>query len=170
MYSKVYQRYVTGKSKVSSPSRGLERGGFYQLIEYDYVEEEDSKTWSVSAAPIIYVLYVSSKNDLVHCIKVSDINPLTVKRLFGKLVDEADAELDMGRSSKSFYQNKLKGMKFFSKNFYRTYKLSGMRRVMELDMDTTKLVPLSKMKQIRKGYKTYTKSGKASNTDTNPND
>ena len=60
--------------------------------------------------------------------------------------------------------------KFFSKNFYRTYKLSGIRRIIELDMDTTKLVPLSKMKEIRKGYKTYSKTGKRKNIDTNPND
>lgn len=170
MYSKVYQRYVTGKKKVSSPSKSLERGGFYQLVEYDYIDDEDSKAWSVSTAPVIYVLYVSSKKDIVHCIKISDINPLTVKRLFGKLVDDADSELDLGKSPKSFYQNKLKGMKFFSKNFYRTYKLSGIRRIVELDMDTTKLVPLSKMKEIRKGYKTYSKSGKQDNIDTNPND
>ena len=170
MYSKVYQRYVKSKSKVTDPSKGVERGGFYQLVEYDYVEEEDSKTWSASRAPIIYVLYVSGKNDLLHCVKLSDINPLTVKRLFGKLVDEADAELDIGKNAKSFYENKLKNMKFFSKNFYRTYKVSGIRRIIELDMDTTKLVPLSKMKQIRKGYKTYAKSGKQLNIDTNPKD
>jgi hypothetical protein len=170
MYSKVYQRYVKSKSKISDPSRSLERGGFYQLIEYDYVDDDDSKTWSASMAPIIYILYVSGKNDVVHCIKLSDINPLTVKRLFGKLVDEADSELDMGKNAKTFYDGKLKSMKFFSKNFYRTYKLSGIRRIIELDMDTTKLVPLSKMKEVRKGYRTYSKAGKQTNTDTNPND
>jgi hypothetical protein len=170
MYAKVYQRYVKSKSKITDPSRNLERGGFYQLVEYDYVEEEDSKTWSVGRAPIIYVLYVSGKNDVVHCIKLSDINPLTVKRLFGKLVDEADEELDMGKNAKAFYKNKLKSMKFFSNNFYRTYKLSGIRRIIELEMDTTKLVPLSKLKEVRKGYKTYSKSGLKKNVDTNPND
>ena len=152
------------------PSKNLERGGFYQLVEYDYIEEEDSKTWSASKAPIIYILYVSGKKDVVHCIKLSDINPLTVKRLFGKLVDEADKELDMGKNAKSFYDSKLKSMKFFSKNFYRTYKISGIRRIVELDMDITKLVPLSKMKDARKGYKTYSKTDGQKNIDTNPND
>ena len=170
MYSKVYQRYVKSKTKITDASRTVERGGFYQLVEYDYVDTEDSKTWGPSKSPIIYVLYASSKNDLLHCIKISDINPLTVKRLFGKLVDDADAELDMGKNPKAFYDNKLKSMKFFSKNFYRTYKLSGIRRILELDMDTTKLVPLSKMKDLRKGYKTYSKTGKRKNIDTNPND
>jgi len=170
MYTKIYQRYVKGKNKISDPARNVERGGFYQLVEYDYVDTDDSKTWSTSRAPIIYVLYVSGKYDVVHCIKISDINPLTVKRLFGKLVDEADKELDMGKNAKSFYDGKLKSMKFFSKNFYRTYKISGIRRIIELDMDTTKLVPLSKMKDVRKGYKTYSRTDGQKNIDTNKKD
>jgi hypothetical protein len=170
MYSKVYQRYVRGKKKITDAGRMVERGNFYQLIEYDYVNDEDSKTWSPSTAPIIYVLYVSSKNDEVHAIKLSEINPLTVKRLFGQLVDETDSEIDIGKNPKSFYENKLKKMKFFSKNFYRTYKISGIKRLMSLDMDTTNLVPLSKMKQVRKGYKTYSKTGLKRNIDTNKND
>ncbi len=170
MYSKVYQRYVKAKKKVTDPLRTLERGHFYQLLEYDYIDVEDSKTWSSSTAPIIYVLYVSSKEDLVHAIKISDINPLTVKRLFGKLVDEADTELDLGKSAKAAYENKIRNMKFFSKNFYRTYKLSGVRRLMSLDMDVSYLVPQSKTKYIKDGYAVYSRTNKKRNIDTNPND
>jgi len=170
MYSKIYQRYVKSKKKVTDAVRTMERGNFYQLLEYDYVDVEDSKTWSSSTAPIIYVLYVSSKEDLVHSIKLSDINPLTVKRLFGKLVDEADGELDLGRKASSAYENKIKNMKFFSKNFYRTYKLSGMRRLLSLDMDIVNLVPKSKLKNVKDGYAVYTRTYKKRNVDTNPND
>lgn len=170
MYSKVYQRYVKSKTKVTDALRTLEKGNFYQLLEYDYVDVEDSKTWSSGNSPIIYVLFVSGKYDLVHAIKLSDINPLTVKRLFGKLVDEAETELDIGKNAKSFYDNKLKSMKFFSKNFYRTYKLSGIRRLVALDMDVTKLVPASKQKYVRDGYAAYTKTNKKRNIDTNKND
>ena len=92
-YTKVYQRYVKGRKRMGDPLKNLERGGFYQLVEYDYVDEEDSKTWSASTSPIIYILYVSGKEDLVHCIKVSSINPQTVKRLFTQLIDEKDGEL-----------------------------------------------------------------------------
>jgi len=170
MYSKVYQRYVKSKKRVADALRTMERGNFYQLLEYDYVDVEDSKTWSSSTAPIIFVLYVSSKDDLVHAIKLSDINPLTVKRLFGKLVDEADGELDLGRKASSAYENKIKNMKFFSKNFYRTYKLSGMRRLLSLDMDITNLVPKHKTKYVKDGYAVYSRTNKKRNIDTNPND
>jgi hypothetical protein len=170
MYSKIYQRYVKSKTKVTDPLRTLERGHFYQLVEYDYVNVEDSKTWSIGNAPIIYVLYVSSKENLVHAIKLSDISPLTVKRLFGKLVDEADSQLDVGRSAKAVYENKIRRMKFFTKNFYRTYQLSGIRRLIALDMDVTKLVSNSKAKYVKDGYAVYSKTNKKRNIDTNPND
>jgi hypothetical protein len=139
-------------------------------LEYDYVDVEDSKTWSASTAPIIYVLYVSAKDDLVHAIKLSDINPVTVKRLFGKLVDEADGELDLGKKVSSAYENKIKNMKFFSKNFYRTYKLSGIRRLSSLDMDIANLVPKAKLKNIKDGYAVYSRTNKKRNIDTNPKD
>jgi hypothetical protein len=170
MYSKIYQRYVKSKTRVSDALRTMERGNFYQLLEYDYVDVEDSKTWSASTAPIIYVLYVSAKDDLVHAIKLSDINPVTVKRLFGKLVDEADGELDLGKKASSAYENKIKNMKFFSKNFYRTYKLSGIRRLSSLDMDIANLVPKAKLKNVKDGYAVYSRTNKKRNIDTNPND
>lgn len=170
MYSKIYQRYVRSKKRVSDPLRTLERGNFYQLLEYDYVDTEDSKTWSTSTSPIIFVLYVSAKDDLVHALKLSEINPLTVKRLFSKLVDEADTELDLGKKAKSAYENKIKNMKFFSKNFYRTYKLSGIRRLSALDMDITYLVPKSKLKYVKDGYAVYSRTNKKRNIDTNLND
>jgi hypothetical protein len=170
MYAKVYQRYVKDKKKVTDPLRTMERGNFYQLLEYDYIDVEDSKTWSASTAPIIYVLYVSAKDDLVHAIKLSDINPVTVKRLFGKLVDEADGELDLGKKASSAYENKIKNMKFFSKNFYRTYKLSGIRRLSSLDMDIANLVPKAKLKNVKDGYAVYSRTNKKRNIDTNPND
>jgi hypothetical protein len=170
MYSKIYQRYVKSKTRVSDALRTMERGNFYQLLEYDYVDVEDSKTWSASTAPIIYVLYVSAKDDLVHAIKLSDINPVTVKRLFGKLVDEADGELDLGKKASSAYENKIKNMNFFSKNFYRTYKLSGIRRLSSLDMDIANLVPKAKLKNVKDGYAVYSRTNKKRNIDTNPND
>jgi hypothetical protein len=170
MYSKIYQRYVNSKKRVADALRTMERGNFYQLLEYDYVDVENSKTWSSSTAPIIFVLYVSAKDDLVHAIKLSDINPLNVKRLFGKLVDEADNELDLGKKASSAYENKIKNMKFFSNNFYRTYKLSGMRRLLSLDMDITNLVPKSKIKHIKDGYAVYSRTNKKRNIDTNKND
>ena len=51
------------------------------------------------------------------------------------MIDEKDGELDLGRNPKSFYENKMQHMKFFAKNFYRTYKTSNIRRFIKLDMD-----------------------------------
>ena len=171
-YTKVYQRYVRGRKRMGDPLKNLERGGFYQLVEYDYVDEEDSKTWSVATSPIIYILYVSGKEDLVHCIKLSNINPLTVKQLFKQLVDELDAEIDPGKNARSFYNNKMKNMSFFAKNFYRTYKLSGILRCVSLDMDTTKLIPKSMVQSgiASMGYKTYGRRGKITNIDVDVKD
>ena len=169
-YTKVYQRYVKGRKRMGDPLKNLERGGFYQLVEYDYVDEEDSKTWSATTSPIIYILYVSGKEDLVHCIKVSSINPQTVKRLFTQLIDEKDGELDLGKNPKAFYDNKMKHMKFFAKNFYRTYKTSHIRRFIKLDMDVEYLIPKSKQKFVENGYRTYSKkTGTSKQTDVTPN-
>jgi hypothetical protein len=169
-YTKVYQRYVKGRKRMGDALKNLERGGFYQLVEYDYVDEEDSKTWSATTSPIIYILYVSGKEDLVHCIKVSSINPQTVKRLFTQLIDEKDGELDLGKNPKAFYDNKMKHMKFFAKNFYRTYKTSHIRRFIKLDMDIEYLIPKSKQKFVENGYRTYSKkSGTSKQIDVTPN-
>jgi hypothetical protein len=169
-YTKVYQRYVKGRKRMGDPLKNLERGGFYQLVEYDYVDEEDSKTWSATTSPIIYILYVSGKEDLVHCIKVSSINPQTVKRLFTQLIDEKDGELDLGKNPKAFYDNKMKHMKFFANNFYRTYKTSHIRRFIKLDMDIEYLIPKSKQKFVENGYRTYSKkSGTSKQIDVTPN-
>jgi hypothetical protein len=169
-YTKIYQRYVKGRKRMGDPNKNMERGGFYQLVEYDYVDEEDSKTWSAITSPIIYVLYVSAKEDLLHCIKLSSINPQTVKRLFTQLIDEKDGELDLGKNPRTFYESKMKHMKFFAKNFYRTYKTSNIRRFIELDMEIEYLIPKSKQKYVKDGYKTYNKNiGKSKNIDVTPN-
>ena len=121
----------------------------------------DSKTWSFATAPIVYVLYASKKDDLLHCLKLSYINPLRVKTLFKKLVDEKDNELDPGRNARSFYNNNLTEMKYFATNYYRTYKLSGIIRALEIEMDITKLVPKSDVQSgnVSAGYKTYSRRG-----------
>jgi hypothetical protein len=169
-YSKIYQKYAVDKTRISNPVRKMQRGGFYQLLEYDYVNDEDSKTWSATSAPIIYVLYINAKDDDVHAIKLSEINPITVKQLFGKMLDIEDEEIDLGKNPKTFYESKLKNMPFFNKNFYRTYKLSGIRKLLELNMDTTKLVSIAKAKQIANGYRTYPQRGKSKIVDTNITD
>ena len=161
-YSKVYKKWSANPKPIHDMPNAAKRGAFYQIVEYKYVEDaDDSKTWSAMSAPIVYVLYASKKDDLLHCIKLSYINPLKVKTLFKKLIDEKDAELDPGRNARSFYNNNLTEMKYFSTNFYRTYKLSGIVRAIEIEMDITKLVPKNFVKDgsIAAGYKTYGRRG-----------
>ena len=161
-YSKVYKKWSANPKPIHDMPNVAKRGAFYQIVEYKYVEDaDDSKTWSAMSAPIVYVLYASKKDDLLHCIKLSYINPLKVKTLFKKLIDEKDAELDPGRNARSFYNNNLTEMKYFSTNFYRTYKLSGIVRAIEIEMDITKLVPKNFVKDgsIAAGYKTYGRRG-----------
>jgi nicotinic acid mononucleotide adenylyltransferase len=78
--------------------------------------------------------------------------------------------LDLGKNPKAFYDNKMKNMKFFAKNFYRTYKTSNIRRFIKLDMDVEYLIPKSKQKFVQNGYRTYSKnSGTSKQTDVTPN-
>lgn len=161
-YTKVYKRWTSNPKPIHDIANVAKRGAFYQIVEYKYVEDsDDSKTWSAATAPIIYVLYASKRDDLLHCIKLSYINPLRVKTLFKKLIDEKDNELDPGRNARSFYNNNLTEMKYFSTNFYRTYKLSGIVRAIEIDMDITQLVPKSYVQagEVKAGYKTYGRRG-----------
>jgi hypothetical protein len=172
-YTKVYKKWTSNPKLITSMGNVVKRGAFYQIVEYKYVEnEDDSKTWSQSSAPIIYVLYASKKDDLLHCLKISYINPLTVKQLFKKLVDEKDKEIDPGRNARSFYANQLNEARFFTKNFYRTYKLSGIVKALEIEMDISNLVPKAMVNsgQVSMGYKTYKRRGGVENVDINKED
>lgn len=173
-YTKVYKKWTSNPKLITSGFlNNVKRGAFYQILEYKYVEDaDDSKSWSMTTAPIIYVLYASKKDDLLHCLKVSYINPLTVKQLFKRLVDEKDKEMDPGRNARSFYANQLSENRFFSKNFYRTYKASGILRAVEVEMDITNLVPKSFVKsgQVSMGYRTYGRRGNVMNVDVNKED
>jgi hypothetical protein len=172
-YTKVYKKWTSNPKLLTNVANVVKRGAFYQIIEYKYTEnEDDSKTWSVSTAPIVYVLYASKKDDLLHCLKLSYINPITVKQLFKKLVDEKDAELDPGKNPRSFYANQLNEARFFTNNFYRTYKLSGIIKALEVEMDITHLVPKAMVTsgQVSMGYKTYGRRGGVTNVDVNKED
>jgi hypothetical protein len=97
---------------------------------------------------------------------------MTVKQLFKKLVDEKDNEIYPGRNARSFYANQLNEARFFTKNFYRTYKASGILRAVEVEMDITNLVPKSFVKsgEVSMGYKTYGRRGNVTNVDISKED
>jgi len=165
-YTRVYKRWSANPKPIHDMMGQVKRGAFYQIVEYKYVEDsDDSKTWSSTNAPIVYTLYASKKDDLLHCVKLSYINPQTVKQLFSKLVDEKESELDPGRNARSFYNNNLSEIKYFTTNFYRTYKISGIVRAIEIEMDITKLISKSIVQSgmVSAGYKTYGRRGNVQN-------
>jgi hypothetical protein len=141
-YNARYKPFINDKNKIS-PLK-MERNRFYLVKEYMYVDG-DNKKYSDLDAPIIYTLFVSKANDIVHCVKVSNIMPGLVKKFFGKFINEKTEKLEMKGKSSAIYENFVKKVPIVTNNAYRTYKLSGLQRVLALSMDVEALVPKSKL-------------------------
>ncbi|NBU81483.1 MAG: hypothetical protein EBS55_07535, partial [Flavobacteriaceae bacterium] len=118
----------------------MTRGKFYLIKDYQYVDGTKGK-FTESNAPIIYTLFVSASKDMVHCVKVSNVNPTIIKRFFGKFVNEETEMLEMKGGSMKFYENVVSKVPVVSNNSYRTYKLSGLTKIIELSMDVNELTP-----------------------------
>jgi hypothetical protein len=119
------------------------RASFYLVKEYQYVDGTKGR-FNETTAPIIYTLFVSKAKDIVHCVKVSNIRPELIKRFFGKFVNEETEELKMKCGAKAFYQKVVSTVPIVTNEAYRTYKLSGLSKVIELNMDVDKLTPSTK--------------------------
>jgi hypothetical protein len=142
-YNPIYKKFIDDKHSVSPKS--MRKGKFYLIKKYEYVDG-DKASYSISNGPIIYVLYTSTGKDVVHCVKVSEINPQLVKRFFGKFIDVDEQKLKMKGGAQAFYEGVVSKVKIVKNDAYRTYKLSGIGSVIELDMDITNLVPKNKIK------------------------
>jgi hypothetical protein len=94
-----------------------------------------------TTAPIIYTLFVSRAKDIVHAVKVSNVNPNLIKRFFGKFVNEDTERLEMRGGAKKFYSSVVAKVPIITNDSYRTYKISGFGKVIELDMDVNELTP-----------------------------
>ena len=64
-----------------------------------------------------------------------------IKKFFGKFVNEETELLEVKGSSKKIYQSIVKKVPIINDNAYRTYKLDGFGRILELDMDVNELTP-----------------------------
>ena len=137
-YNPIYRKFIDDKNTIT-PTQ-MVRAKFYLIKGYEYVDGTKGR-YSETTAPIIYTLFVSKSKDIVHCIKVSNIRPDLIKRFFGKFVNEENESLEMKGGAKAFYQKVVSKVPIITNDAYRTYKLSGLSKIVELNMDVDKLTP-----------------------------
>jgi hypothetical protein len=137
-YNPIYRKYINEKKYVF-PER-MVRAKFYLIKEYEYVDGTTG-TYNELNAPIIYTLFVSKLKNVVHAVKVTNVNPNIIKRFFGKFVNEDEARIEMRGGAKKFYESVVSKIPIITNDSYRTYKLDGFNKVMELNMDVNELTP-----------------------------
>jgi hypothetical protein len=152
-FNPIYRKFIDDRNYVTP--KQMTRGRFYLIKDYQYVDGTKGK-FTESNAPIIYTLFVSTSKDVVHCVKVSNVNPTIIKRFFGKFVNEETEMLEMKGGSMKFYENVVSKVPVVSNDSYRTYKLSGLSKIIELSMDVNELTPkrmnvigISKKSQVK---------------------
>jgi hypothetical protein len=137
-YNPIYRKSIDDKNIVV-PTR-MTRGRFYLIKEYIYVDGVKGR-FTETTAPIIYTLFVSQAKDILHCVKVSNVNPNLIKKFFGKFVNEETEKLQMRGGAKKFYETVVAKVPIITNDAYRTYKISGLQKVVELTMDVNDLTP-----------------------------
>ena len=140
-YNPIYQKFINDKNRI--PHTKLERGKFYQIKKYKYVDGTTG-TFSQIQSPIIFTLFVSRPKNIVHAVKVTNIRPDLIKKFFGKFVNEETEKIEMKGNAKSLYQSIVSKIPIIKNEAYRTYKLSGIEKVLELNIDTTEITPKNK--------------------------
>ena len=140
-YNPLYRRFVDSRNQIS-PNQ-MVRAKFYLIKQYEYVDGTKG-SYTETTAPIIYTLFVSKAKDIVHAVKVSNVNPELIKRFFGKFINEETEKLQMKGGAKAFYEKVVMKVPIITNDAYRTYKLSGLGKIIELDMDINSLTPTNK--------------------------
>lgn len=143
-YNSEYLKLIDDKNKISASQ--MVRAKFYLIKQYKYVDGK-SGTFSDNSAPIIYTLFVSKTKDIVHAVKVSGISPKIIKKFFEKLINDETNEIEMRGPSKQIYSKIISRVPVISNDAYRTYKMSGLKKVIELDIDSDKLKSISRLKK-----------------------
>ena len=140
-FNPIYRKFVDDRNVISANK--MSRGKFYLIKEYEYVDGEKGR-FSETTAPIVFTLFVSKAKDIIHCIKVSNVNPNLIKRFFGKFVNEETERLQMRGNAKQIYEKTISKMPAITNDSYRTYKISGLKKVIELNMDVNEITPKNK--------------------------
>lgn len=140
-YNPIYRKFIDERNLVT-PNR-MTRGKFYLIKEYEYVDGVKGK-FTETNAPIIYTLFVSMAKNIIHCVKVSNVNPNLIKKFFDKFINEETEKLQMKGGAKNIYANIVSKVPVITSDAYRTYKISGLNRVIELNMDINQITPRHK--------------------------
>lgn len=140
-FNPLYRKFIDDRNNITP--KQITRGRFYLIKEYEYVDGTKGK-YTETNAPIIYTLFASVSKDIVHAVKVSNVNPNLIKRFFGKFINEDTELLEMKGGAKKFYSTVVSKVPVVSNDAYRTYKLSGFGKIIELNMDVNELTPKSK--------------------------
>jgi hypothetical protein len=107
---------------------------FYSIQSYTAVDGNkyvDGKR----DAPVVFTLFVSKSRDIVHCIKITEVNPSILKRFFKRLTNFDTREIELAGTAKKTYQSVVSKFPGINEGAYRTYKLSGINKVVEVNMD-----------------------------------
>jgi len=139
-YNPIYRKFIDDRNQIT-PAK-MTRGNFYLIKKYEYIDGTKGR-FTETTAPIIFTLFVSKAKDIIHCVKVSDVNPNLIKRFFGKFVNEDTESLQMRGSAKNFYSKVVSKVPIITNEAYRTYKMSGLQHVIELSMDVNEITPKS---------------------------
>jgi hypothetical protein len=139
-YNPIYRKFIDDRNHIN-PNK-MTRGNFYLIKEYEYIDGKKGR-FTETTAPIVFTLFVSKAKDIIHCVKVSDVNPNLIKRFFGKFVNEDTESLQMRGSAKNFYEKIVSKVPIVRNDAYRTYKMSGLHKVIELEMDVNEITPKS---------------------------
>ena len=140
-YSPIYHKYIDDKNVISANK--MSRGKFYLIKEYHYVDGEKGK-FTETTAPIIFTLFTSSAKDIVHAVKVSTVSPQLIKKFFAKFINEDTEKLQLRGTGKNIYEKIVSKVPIVRDDAYRTYKMSGIKKVIELNMDVNQLTPKNK--------------------------
>ena len=139
-YNPIYRKFIDDRNQIT-PNK-MNRGKFYLIKEYVYVDGVKGR-FTETTAPIIFTLFVSQAKDIIHCVKVSNVNPNLIKKFFGKFVNEDTEKLQMRGGAKKIYEQVVSKVPIITNDAYRTYKISGLTKVISLDMDVNELTPKS---------------------------
>ena len=131
-YNIMYIKHILDEQRI--PPNSMVKSKFYSIQGYTDVEgikHVDGKR----NAPVVFTLFVSKSKDIVHCIKISEINPSILKRFFKRLINFDTREIELAGTAKKTYQSVVTKFPGINEGAYRTYKLSGINKVIEINMD-----------------------------------
>lgn len=137
-YNSRYKRLIE-EAKIITVKE-MVRGKFYAIKSYTDVKGERTN-YTETNMPIIFTLFVSKPKNIVHCIKISDLQPIFVQRLMGKFVDKDAETIKMRGNAKNIYKKVVSKVPAVTDEAYRTYSFSGIEKLLELDMNVNELTP-----------------------------